>query len=98
VAVAHRERLCRLDKAACTLGVFFNIHSFSPSAYRSAPKARTQHLHWVSARAALTFLNQPRSRVTDAHAGLRQMWEAGSENGRGSFTNSCVVARGRKIS
>ena len=47
VAVAHRERLRRLDETACTLGVFFNIHELLPSACRSAPKARTQHLHWV---------------------------------------------------
>jgi hypothetical protein len=52
----------------------------------------------VFPRAALTFLNPPRSGVTDAHAGLRQMWEAGSENGRAGFTNSCAVARGREIS
>jgi hypothetical protein len=31
VAVAHRERLRRLDKAARTLGVFFNIHGYSLS-------------------------------------------------------------------
>ena len=50
VAVAHRQRLRRLDETARTLGVFFNIHRYLPSACRSAPKARMQHLHWVSAR------------------------------------------------
>src|ERR1700682_3898251 len=48
VAVTHRQRLRRLDKTARTLGVFFNIHRCFPSACRSAPKARTRHLHWVS--------------------------------------------------
>jgi hypothetical protein len=49
VAFAHGERLRRLDEAARTLGVFFNIHSDLPSACHSAPKARKRHLHWVSA-------------------------------------------------
>ena len=31
-------------------------------------------------------------------AGLRQMWDAGSGNGRGSFTNSCAVAPALGIS
>jgi hypothetical protein len=31
VAVAHRQRLRRLDKAARALGVFFNIHGYSLS-------------------------------------------------------------------
>src|ERR1700681_683148 len=31
-------------------------------------------------------------------AGSRQMWEAGSGNGRGSFTNSCAVASAPGIS
>jgi hypothetical protein len=44
----------------------------------------------------LTFLNQP-AVVTDACAGLRQMWEGCSRNGRGDFTNSCAVARQRGI-
>ena len=50
VAVAHRQRLRRLDKTARTLGVFLDIHKVIPSACRSAPKARSPHLHWVSAR------------------------------------------------
>src|SRR5579859_4001493 len=37
---------------------------------------------------------QPGAAVTDAgemdHAGLRQMWEGDSGNGRGVFTNSCT--------
>ena len=41
-------------------------------------------------QAALTFLNQP-AIVADAHAGLRQMWEASSGNGRARFTKSCAV-------
>jgi hypothetical protein len=39
--------------------------------------------------AALTFLNRP-AVVADGHAGLRQMWEYRSENGRGGFTKSCA--------
>jgi hypothetical protein len=31
VAVAHRERLRRLDKTARPLGVFFNVHASSLS-------------------------------------------------------------------
>jgi hypothetical protein len=41
VAVAHCERLRRLDKTARTLGVFFNIHRIFPSACRSAPGAQS---------------------------------------------------------
>ena len=37
VAVAHRQRLRRLDEAARPLGVFFNIHRLFPSACRSHP-------------------------------------------------------------
>src|SRR5262249_16128032 len=47
VSFAHRQRLRRLDETARTLGVFLNIHVI-PSACRPAPKARKQHLHWVS--------------------------------------------------
>jgi hypothetical protein len=42
-------------------------------------------------QAALTFLNQP-AVVADARAGLGQMWEQASENGRGDFTKSCKCA------
>jgi hypothetical protein len=48
--------------------------------------------------AALTFLNRPGGFLADAPAGLRQMWEASSENGRADFTKSCAVARGPGIS
>src|SRR5450631_2629811 len=94
VAVTHRQRLRRLDKTARTLGVFFNIHRIFPSACRSAPKA--QHLHWVSA--GRVDIPQPAGgRVADACAGLRQMWEEGSANGRGDLTNSCSGARLRNL-
>ena len=39
VAVAHGQRLRRLDETARTLGVFLNIHSLLPSACRPHPKA-----------------------------------------------------------
>jgi hypothetical protein len=45
-------------------------------------------------QAALTFLNQP-AVVADARAGLGQMWEQASENGRGDFTKSCKWRFGR---
>jgi hypothetical protein len=88
--------LRRLDKTARTLGVFFNIHRLLPSACRSAPKARTQHLHWVSA--GRVDIPQPAAVVAGDHAGLIQMWEGHSGNGRGGFTNSCAVAPTRRIS
>src|SRR6202020_202287 len=47
VAVAHCERLRRLDKAARPLGVFLNIHRSFPSACHSTPEAWIRHLHWV---------------------------------------------------
>ena len=43
----------------------------------------------------MTPVNQPSDRVADVGAGLRQMWEAGSRNGRGRLANSCAVASGR---
>ena len=61
VAIAHRQRLRRLDKAARPLGVFFNIHRSFPSACRSAPKARkpASSLGFLVPQAALTFLSRP---------------------------------------
>src|ERR1700733_2074025 len=57
VAVAHRERLRRLDKAARTLGMFFNIHGYSLS-LPSRPES-TGTASSMGSQAALTFLNRP---------------------------------------
>lgn len=50
VAVAHRQRLRRLDKATRPLGVFFNIHQLIPSACRPHPKHGSSIFIEVSAR------------------------------------------------
>jgi hypothetical protein len=57
MAVAHRQRLRRLDKAARALGVFFNIHGYSLS-LPPAPKAQNS-IFIGFPQAALTFLNRP---------------------------------------
>jgi hypothetical protein len=68
-----------------------------PTLWRIMREARIQHLHWVSA--GRIDIPQPADGLfADAPAGLRQMWEAGSGNGRGDFTNSCAVASRRGIS
>ena len=95
VAVAHRQRLRRLDKAARTLGVFFNIHRYFPQP--AAPPRRHGCSIFIGfPRAALTFLNR-QAVVADARAGLRQMWEGGSGNGRGELHKFvCGGARPRE--
>jgi hypothetical protein len=57
VAVAHRERLCRLDKAARPLSVFFNIHGYSLS-LPLRPEG-TKVASSMGSQAALTFLYRP---------------------------------------
>src|SRR6202021_1825794 len=58
VAVARRERLCRLDKTARALGVFFNIHGSFPQP--AAPPLRHGYSIFIGfPQAALAFPNQP---------------------------------------
>jgi hypothetical protein len=58
MAVAHRQRLRRLDKTARTLGVFFNIHRKSLS-LPLRPEG-TKPASSLGFRATtLTFLNRP---------------------------------------
>src|SRR6266480_1717609 len=79
VPVAHGKRLRRLDKAARSLGVFFNIHWFS----LGLPKAPLRHdcgIFIGFPLTALTFLN--RQRVVALISGLTRMWARSSPNGR----------------
>ena len=88
VALAHRQRLRRLDETARPLGVFFNIHVI-PSACHPAPKALQRHLHWVSA--GRIDVPQPAA-VVAIFSGLGEMWAWLAGFGRGVLTNSCAVA------
>jgi hypothetical protein len=72
--------LRRLDEATRALGVFFNIHVFSPQP-ADLPRKHRSGIFIGIPRIALTFLNS-NAAVTDAvcrtktlRVGLRKMWE-----------------------
>ena len=85
VALAHGERLRRLDKAAHAFGVFFNVHLVDSLSLPFSPRKHENRIFIGFAPAALTFLNRPRS--SPDGTGLTQMWASGSGNGRGRFHN-----------
>ena len=60
VAIAHGQRLRRLDEAARALGVFFNIHAFASLGLPLRPVRHDYGIFIGFPRTALTFLNRPR--------------------------------------
>jgi hypothetical protein len=53
--LAHRQRLRRLDKAACALGVFFNIHVIPLSLPASPVGAISKNGHRFCVRSRRQF-------------------------------------------